>query len=177
MSESIEMKGGVETVKGRPPVPTAIKKAKGTYRKDRVVANEAKFVMPKEMPKPPSYLNTFGKKLWKLLGELLLERGLFSEGDALAFEMLCDSYGIWRVAMKDLKVHGLILESEKGYRYVNPANGVKNTAWAQMQKMLGQFGLTPAERTRVMASLSEDKMPKRKELAEMLFEGIEKIND
>ena len=173
MSANTNTKGGDATVKGRKPVPTAIKEAKGTLRKDRQNFNEAKFDAPDKMPKPPTTLHTEGKKLWKLFGPILLERGLFSEGDAIAFEMLCQSYGTMVEARKKIKEDGLYLTSPKGYTYVHPANGVANTAWTQVQKMLGEFGLTPAERSRVMATLKSDTQVKRKALADFLFEGIE----
>jgi P27 family predicted phage terminase small subunit len=48
--------------------------------------------------KPPSYLNTWGKKLWRKYIVALKWRGIMTKLDLYPFEILCSSYGIYKEA-------------------------------------------------------------------------------
>lgn len=159
-----EAKGGV--VRGRTPLPDALKEAQGTLKKSRVNQSQARFDVPKTTPKPPATLNLYGKRLWKEMLPKLVETGLYTEGDHQAFELLCMAYGDLIQARKDLKESGTIVITDKGTVYQHPNVGIANQAWNRVKLMLGQFGLTPAERTRVKARSPEEK---RGNLAESLF--------
>ena len=159
-----EAKGGV--VRGRTPLPDALKEARGTLKKSRVNQSQARFDVPKTTPKPPATLNLYGKRLWKEMLPKLVETGLYTEGDHQAFELLCMAYGDLIQARKDLKESGTIVITDKGTVYQHPNVGIANQAWNRVKLMLGQFGLTPAERTRVKARSPEEK---RGRLAESLF--------
>lgn len=159
-----EAKGGV--VRGRTPLPDALKEARGTLKKSRVNQSQASFDVPKTTPKPPATLNLYGKRLWKEMLPKLVETGLYTEGDHQAFELLCMAYGDLIQARKDLKESGTIVITDKGTVYQHPNVGIANQAWNRVKLMLGQFGLTPAERTRVKARSPEEK---RGSLAESLF--------
>lgn len=159
------VKGGVG-VRGRTPLPDALKEAQGTLKKSRVNHAQARFDVPKDSPKPPTTLNLYGKRLWKEMLPKLIETGLYTEGDHQAFELLCMAYGDLIQARKDLKESGTIVVTEKGTVYQHPNVGIANQAWNRCKLMLGQFGLTPAERTRVKARSPEEK---NKSLADSLF--------
>lgn len=159
------VKGGVG-VRGRTPLPDALKEAQGTLKKSRVNHAQARFDAPEEPPKPPTTLNLYGKRLWKEMLPKLVETGLYTEGDHQAFELLCMAYGDLVQARKDLKESGTIVVTEKGTVYQHPNVGIANQAWNRCKLMLGQFGLTPAERTRVKARSPEEK---NKSLADSLF--------
>lgn len=159
------VKGGVG-VRGRTPLPDALKEAQGTLKKSRVNHAQARFDAPEEPPKPPTTLNLYGKRLWKEMLPKLVETGLYTEGDHQAFELLCMAYGDLIQARKDLKESGTIVVTEKGTVYQHPNVGIANQAWNRVKLMLGQFGLTPAERTRVKARSPEEK---NKSLADSLF--------
>lgn len=159
------VKGGVG-VRGRTPLPDALKHAQGTLKKSRVNHAQARFDVPKIDLKPPMTLNTYGKRLWKEMLPKLIETGLFSDGDYQAFELLCMAYGDLIQARKDLKQSGTVVITEQGTVYQHPNVGIANQAWNRVKLMLGQFGLTPAERSRVKARTPEEK---RGSLADSLF--------
>ena len=159
------VKGG-DGVKGRTPLPDVLKEAQGTLKKSRVNQAQARFGAPTSNPSPPATLNIYGKRLWKEMLPKLLEVGLYSEGDHQAFELLCMAYGDLIQARKDLKESGTIVVTENGTVYQHPNVGIANQAWNRCKLMLGQFGLTPAERTRVKARSPEEK---NKSLADSLF--------
>lgn len=156
-------------MRGRKPVPTELKKQRGTDRPDRGVDNEAQFPIPSRMYSPPENLNEWGEKAWRYYGKLLLDAGLFTDADRMAMELLCQSYGRWIEAERNVALTGTVLTSDRGNFYTNPYLHVANKAWDQIKRMLAEFGLTPAERTRV-AALAGDK---EEDLATLLFSGIE----
>lgn len=153
-------------MRGRTPLPDALKHAQGTLKKSRVNHAQARFDVPEIDLKPPMTLNTYGKRLWKEMLPKLIETGLFTDGDYQAFELLCMAYGDLIQARKDLKKSGTVVITEKGTVYQHPNVGIANQAWNRVKLMLGQFGLTPAERSRVKARTPEEK---RGSLADSLF--------
>jgi len=160
---------------GRKPVPTAIKELRGTARADRVLRNEVQFPVPGRMLRVPSGLTKDGESLWYELGRLLLDAGLFTYGDRIALEMLCMAYGRMKEANFNMETTGgAILESDKGNLYQNPWSFVMNKAWDQVKHMLSEFGLTPAERTRVSALVAKEQ---EDSLASELFRTIEAFKD
>lgn len=167
-----------ENVRGRKPVPDVIKEAQGTLKKSRVNNSQAVFAVPEEFPKPPATMNLYGKRIWRALGPRLKEAGLYSDGDYNALELLCMAYGDMVAARKALMKSGNIVITDKGTVYQHPNVGIANTSWKQVKDMLIQFGLTPAERTRVKTLNPKDKS---QSLAESLFaqarEKVEGGND
>lgn len=162
---TIVVKGGVG-VRGRLPKPDSLKEAQGTLKKIRVNHSQARFDVPADFPKPPTTMNIYGKRLWRALGPKLKEVGLYTEGDYNALELLCMAYGDMIAARKALAKSGNIVLTDKGTVYQHPNVGIANQAWNRVKLMLGQFGLTPAERTRVKAMSPGEKS---KSLAESLF--------
>jgi len=162
--------GGVAKMAGRKPIPTAIKELKGTARPDRVLKNEAEFPIPERMLRVPDGLNQHGEELWRELGKLLLDAGLFSYGDKIALELLCQAYGRMKYASEKMREEGgEVLEGANGGLYQSPWLSIVNKGWDQVRSMLSEFGLTPAERTRV-AALVEDKS--EDSLAAELFKAV-----
>lgn len=160
--------------RGRKPVPSQIKELRGTARQDRVLKNEAQFPIPGRMVSPPKDLGEDGAELWKSLGKLLLEAGLFSLGDKIALEMLCMAYDRMKVANRMIELESMVLTTENGYHYQNPYLSIANTAWGQVKSMLAEFGLTPAERTRVLAAVLDDGGAGG--LADQLFNAVQRAN-
>ncbi len=165
LSITQRVKGG-RGVRGRLPKPDALKEAQGTLRKVRVNNSQAKFAVPDSFPKPPATMNVYGKRLWRALGPKLKDVGVYTEGDYNAFELLCMAYGDMIKARKDLAKSGTVVITDKGTVYQHPNVGIANQAWKRVQEMLGRFGLTPAERSRVKAFSPAEKTAS---LAESLF--------
>ncbi len=165
LSITKKAKGG-KSVKGRLPKPDVLKEAQGTLKKSRVNHSQAKFGVPEKFPAPPSTLNVYGKRYWRKIGPKLKETGLYTEGDFTALELLCAAYGDWVQAQKDAEVSGRVAFGKNGVPFQHPHVSMANQAWKRVQEMLGRFGLTPAERSRVKAFTPAEKT---KSLAESLF--------
>lgn len=123
------------------------------------------------MPPVPDHLDEEGAKIWRTLGPRLLRAGLLTEVDVYVLGMFCAAASRWIDAERKLKKLGPVLVShETGNLYQNPYLHVANRAWEQMRKLLGELGLSPAERSRLTSLLAEDE---DKSLAELLFETVE----
>ena len=88
----------------KPRVPTQLKIMRGTFRNNEAPKNEPK---PKTMttsPKPPSHLNSWGKKMWRETATELISLNMLAKLDLYSLEILCEQYGTYR-ELKDAITH------------------------------------------------------------------------
>jgi len=154
-------------VQGRKPKPTPVKTLAGNPGHRPVNAAEPHFRVPERMPRPPAWLGREALSVWRDLGHLLLDAGLLTVVDRYALAMFCVAAGRWIEAERNV-MHsgGPVIAAESGNLYQNPWLHVANHAWGQMRKMLSEFGLTPAERSRLKVAMEAEEPS----LAEMLFQ-------
>lgn len=116
----------------------------------------------------PDYLDRRAAEVWRELGKMLLDAGLFTVVDKYALAMFCAAAGRWMHAEMQMRRLGgpLLTHPDSGNLYHNPWYGVSNKAWEQMRKLFGEFGLTPAERSRLSVAVEEEELT----LAEQLFQ-------
>ena len=143
-----------------PRKPTKLKLIQGTYRKDRAVENEPQPKPVVEVPKPPSYLDKYAKKMWKALAGELVHKGILTMIDLPALEICCETYGQYRLA------HEAVfrpIDPETGKKtkrtlaeYMDGRNSQTMPEYIAMTKAftlfkgyLIEFGLTPASRGRL----------------------------
>lgn len=154
---------------GRKPKPTSLKKLSGNPGKRPLNKNEAHFPIPGRMLNPPNYLDEGARSVWTDLGKLLLNAGLFTVVDKYVFGTFCAAWSRWVKAELRRTDEGDVLTNSHGNRYANPWVSVSNQEWGKMQKMWSEFGLTPAERSRLKVAIQEDEPS----LAETLFQMSE----
>lgn len=128
----------------------------------------------KGVPTCPSHLSKRAKQVFRKLGRQLDDIGVITRADGLALELLVTAYDEFRDA-RDL-IHdaaaekvfeGQTVEQKDGLVYktftqngiilrAHPANALATNAWRRTAAMLGEFGLTPASRSKVSAVGSGD---------------------
>ena len=153
-------------MRGRKPKPTPIKILSGNPGHRPVNTAEPRFRVPERTPRAPAFLSDSAAEVWRDLGKLLRDAGLFTVVDRYALAMFCAVAGRWIEAERKLQDTGPVLVAESGNLYQNPWLCIANRAWGQMRQMLSEFGLTPAERSRLKVTMAEDEPS----LAEMLFQ-------
>lgn len=122
--------------------------------------------MPTSAPYAPRHLNHEAKREWRRVAKVLIDAGLYSDVDRAALTMYCQAWGRWVEAENAItRSGGPILTSDKGGLYQNPWLSVANKAQDQLRKMIAEFGLSPAQRSRVAALDKE----KEQSLADILF--------
>lgn len=164
---------------GRPRKPSKVKIIQGTFRQDRNPANEPAPTPVSVIRKPPPQLNRFAKKFWKAVVEELVETGVLTVVDWAAFEICCDSYGLYCEA-KEAVYRPLDPETGKRQKrtlaeYLAGQNSQTIPELSAMNKGKDMFlkyanvlGLNPVARNRIDA-------PGRKSEEEDPMEGI--LND
>jgi phage terminase small subunit len=124
--------------RGPKPVPTAILKARGSWRADRPGEPEAL-----GLPSCPAWLassDPFAAEVWDDVLPLLVAQRTVAEIDWLALAILCQQFSIWRRCSELAEVADC--ESMACHRLRSQANA----ALAQVLRLSQRFGLTPADR-------------------------------
>lgn len=138
--------------RGPAKTPTQVAILHG-YRKDRINTAEPK---PAEVEiKPPAWLDTSSRAVWRHLAPDLIRKGVLTGWDVEAFACWCDAVTRRRRAAVALRDDGEVIEmpvfnkngEQTGFRVgKNPWTLVLNEADAQVQRIGARFGLTPSDR-------------------------------
>ena len=124
-----------------PPKPTALKMIQGTVQPSRMNPNEPK---PRVGAVKPEGMHKAASDEWDRLAPMLERLGLLRETDALALELLCESYAAWRVNRRKADFRsGVAAARDREF----------------LLKCLSQFGMSPSAATRVAATPSTEADP------------------
>jgi len=152
---------------GPPPKPTKLKILAGNPGRRPLNEAEPAPPVPSSTPYVPRWLDPEAKREWRRITKVLIELGLYTELDRAALIMYCQAWALYVKAQKELATTDLVLTGTKGGQYQSPWLGISNRAHGQLRAMLAEFGLSPAQRARVVATPAE----RERSLAEILFEG------
>jgi P27 family predicted phage terminase small subunit len=147
-------------------IPKQLKVVRGTFRKDRNPKNELEGEPVREVPKPPTGLNRWGRKLWKRIAQQLVDNGVLTELDLPALEQLCQQYGRAQ-ELYDAMTHEIDETGKRRKRSLAeylvgrnsqtmPEYQVMRQAENLLKAYLEQFGLTPASRNRIDLSHAQE---------------------
>jgi P27 family predicted phage terminase small subunit len=134
-----------------PRKPTHLKSVQGTERKDR--ANALEPVASTVLPTAPDYLSTRAVEKFLQLCGILAGMGIASRDDNDALAMLA-------ALIIEIEEDSILLDSvgafyvpseESGIVRAHPAVSRLSTNRQRAQALLGEFGLTPAARSKVSA--------------------------
>jgi P27 family predicted phage terminase small subunit len=139
---------------GRKPQPTRLKLLNGNP--GRRPLNEREPEPQVRLPQAPTHLGAAAKKEWRRAGRFLARSGLISDLDRAAFAAYCTAWGRWVEAEEALKTYGVMLKSPNGFPMQSPYLAVANRAMEQMRSLLAEFGMSPASRTRVAGTPSDE---------------------
>ena len=145
--------------RGPPPTPTNLRILRGNPSKRPLPKNEPQPSKPPEPPLPPAMLDAYAAEEWRLVAGELWSMGLYTVCDKSALSAYCYSYGVWRtaaeivsgLAQNDPKMRGLLMRGEKSQVIHNPLVNIARKAAAEMVSYSGEFGFSPAARSRIAA--------------------------
>ena len=136
---------------GPPKTPTNLALVKGNPSKRALNKNEPK--PPSGVPPTPKHFDKQGKYWFKRMADELNAIGVISQLDARALELLVEAYTEYRHHCDTLEIEGYTYRTETNTGDVlikaHPAAMMKADAWKRIRAMLGEFGMTPASRTKV----------------------------
>lgn len=156
--------------RGPRPLPTALKKARGTHQKCRAPAQE--MAPAPGLPPCPAYLDRIAREFWEELVPQLSELGVLTKIDGKTLEGLCTNYSA-AVKFQKLADRKPMVDTLWGPK-VNPAVGEARKSWALLKQFAAEFGLSPSSRTRVggpAESKKSDAEQKVEKAAAFLFGG------
>ena len=134
-------------MRGRKPVPTAIKLANGNPGKRPLNPREPKPVT--SIPSCPAHLMPTAKAEWKRLARELHQLGILTRLDRSVLAAYCASYGRWVEAERRLKETPALLKTPAGYVQPSPWLAISNKNVELMHKFMSELGLSPVSRSRV----------------------------
>ena len=141
---------------GRPPKPSAVKRAEGNPGKRAVRKDE-----PKPPPGPltmPAWLadRPYAVEAWEHYAPLAEGMGVLTTVDVGALAMLCDALAEYRECRDVLISEGSTYKrttDRGGFAITNRSEVSQGAdAWRRAVNMMGQFGLTPSARAKVPGS-------------------------
>ncbi len=135
--------------RGPPPLPSAVKKLRGTYRKDRAPGEPA---TNPGAPDAPRWLNADARAEWRRITPLLLARGLLEVIDRSTLVGYVTCWSDLIDAERRLAEEGSTVIGARGQLYLNPQLKRAQKARDQLLRYGLEFGLSPSSRQRVVAS-------------------------
>lgn len=131
---------------GPAPTPTSELKLRGSrLAKRRSVEPQ----IDAGIPKCPKRIGKIARKEWKRVTAILMDRQIVTPIDGDALHIYCETFVTWQEANEKVRELGTVIKAPSGYPIQNPYLSIANSAAAMCAKMLEQFGMTPASRTRV----------------------------
>jgi len=143
-------------MEGRKPKPTNLKILEGNPGKRLLNLNEPRPELTK--PHCPTWLRLEAKREWRRIAPQLEKIGLLSKLDRVALAGYCQTYAKWRQAEEFIEKHGFSLtipkKDEEGrvismYIQQYPQVSIAKQCLDQIKAFCAEFGLTPAERSRL----------------------------
>jgi P27 family predicted phage terminase small subunit len=132
--------------------PTAIRVATGNPSQRPLPQGEPQATRGE--PTMPTFLSARAQQVWIETVPVLLQLGTLTTADGDALTAYCETYVTWRMAQESIDKDGIIIDSPQGKRK-NPAVNVADSSLKQLRSLMGEFGLTPASRTRIKSNNPE----------------------
>ncbi len=141
----------------RRPTPTTILKLRGSLRQDRHGARLSPENLAQKRPACPKrfitkantddaeFVRQQARKAWDRLCGPLFEAGLLVDVFFQSFELLCDSWGFYRLASQKCLDEGMTIEGSRGNEMKSPWVRIRADALDEVTRLAASFGLTPAD--------------------------------
>ena len=136
-------------MRGRKPVPTALKIARGNPGQRRIRDDEPQpaplidLAVPAFLGKDPH-----ARAEWDQKAPMLHRLGLLTEADVDALTLYCATFARWKLAVLELRARGLTVKTKRGL-VANPYLRIAEKAQEQCRVLLDGFGMSPVSRARV----------------------------
>lgn len=108
---------------------------------------------------PPSWLDKIGKAYWNRIAPVLRDAGLFGESDTETLGMLCQAYSDYRECIERIRKEGKTVPTENGSVKPNPLVAMMKVFADLHTRLSGEFGLTPAARSKMTLEPIDDEDP------------------
>ena len=140
---------------GRPKKPTALKELTGTIEKSRTNPNEPRPDVA--IPDMPVWIkeDVITASLYEQVTQYVVDMRVGTRADGVALALLADQLALYLELRQQVREEGAVIEVEGSQgqlkKLPNPALQPMNAAFANIHKMLREYGLTAASRSSVDA--------------------------
>jgi P27 family predicted phage terminase small subunit len=100
---------------------------------------------------PPSWLNETGKKVFKVVADLLKDVEIITDADVNHLALYCEYYSLFLSFKRQVKTKGMWVDGKP-----NPFLAKMDKAADKMRAFASDLGLTPAARARLAITLSDN---------------------
>jgi len=136
---------------GPPPKPTALKLLEG-YRKDRINENEPCPPPAVDLSPPDGLMTPEAIAEWHRTAPALAASGVLTTADITGFVMYCNLYAQY-INISKITLDCEIVEAPRtGTPMRHPAVDIKHRTIELMLKIMIEYGMTPASRSRITIS-------------------------
>ena len=104
-----------------------------------------------EAPLPPKHLTPEARTEWERIAPMLVRLKLLTKLDRAALSAYCQAWARHVEAEEQVAKASALAFTHNGYPIVNPWITISRQAVDQMARFIGEFGLTPAARSRISA--------------------------
>ena len=147
--------------RGRKPLAQEVKESTGAFRKNPQRKAKAAPVADGVSPMPPKHLCRVAKAKWKELIGDLKRNGVLSADTREMLVSYCTIFAKWMEARQKVEDTGLAIESvdKMGQLVIsrNPYVSEMHKFREQLNKLLPEFGLTPASRQKLKSMNIDEK--------------------
>lgn len=111
------------------------------------------------LPRCPEHLSPVARNEWRRLATPLFEAGVLTLADRAALAAYCQAYARWAEAELRLAETPPLLKTPNGYVQQSPWLSVANKQMELMGRFMGELGLTPVSRQRLIHLAPADNDP------------------
>lgn len=138
-------------------------KIEGTYRSNEHSGKGLNSELAHPTISPPKHMHQEAKKVWKTLLPIM-QKGQIMQTDLLAFEVLCNAWADYNYCVQRIVQDDYVLSHTNNDGATNlvrhPLSTDKKQAYDMLQQMLGRFGLTPVDRSKIYMAMQEERKSK-----------------
>jgi P27 family predicted phage terminase small subunit len=140
-------------MRGRKPLPTAVKEASGAFEKDPNRRNLDEPQAKKGIPPIPESIveDDVASKCWESVCGTLNDMGILTVADASVMELYCVTYSQWRCLSNVVKNGNCSTVDDKGRVSTSPEANQVHKYSATLLRLMAELGLTPSSRSRIHA--------------------------
>lgn len=133
-------------MRGRKPKPERL----------RLLQEDGRIVGGATPPTAPAWLAGEALAEWNRVVAELSKTYLITPLDCITLAAYCESFALWRQAMREVAAEGLTTPTKEGVK-ANPKVKIAMGLIVELRRMASEFGFTPAARSRIEVPASESK--------------------
>lgn len=155
--------------------PPALKKAQGTFRKDRDNPNAPEFELFEEVPKPPTYFDERSREIWQRIAGELVRIKMLSKVDVDLLASYVTALRIVERTHQELNKKGGLIQAPKRSRQSPSASFQVFCQSVTIINQLGsRFGFNPVDRTKIIIHSDKAVNPDEDALMQLTQGGSKK---